>query len=140
MLVLSSLLFVWSGLILGVSFISTPVKFKAAHLSLAVALEVGKVTFHLFKYIEWAFFCVCILISLFVGLSFEYWLFFGVFFCLLFTESFYLLPWLDIRTEKIINGQSVERSILHKLFIISHLVKVILLLILASWILVRVWV
>src|SRR5690606_35153067 len=39
----------WLGLLLGVSFLATPVKFAAPTLTLAVALDVGRVTFGLFS-------------------------------------------------------------------------------------------
>jgi hypothetical protein len=39
---LSVLFILWAGLILGVSFIATPVKFMAQHLTMPVALEIGK--------------------------------------------------------------------------------------------------
>ena len=37
----------WLGKLLGVSLVSTPVKFQASSLDLPVALEVGRVTFEL---------------------------------------------------------------------------------------------
>jgi|TARA_R100000501_G_scaffold12618_1_gene23239 hypothetical protein len=53
----------WLGLILGVSFLATPVKFSAPSLTLPVALDVGRVTFSLFSRIE------MILAALFIVLS-----------------------------------------------------------------------
>ena len=50
---LPAIYLIWAGLILGVSFIATPVKFQAPHLTMPVALEVGKATFHLFNMIKW---------------------------------------------------------------------------------------
>ena len=44
---------IWLGLLVGVSFIATPVKFAAPTLELGPALDVGRVTFALFSKIEW---------------------------------------------------------------------------------------
>ena len=45
---------IWLGMLIGVSFLATPVKFVVADLSLPVALQVGQATFHLFAKVEWA--------------------------------------------------------------------------------------
>src|SRR5690606_30735313 len=42
----------WTGLLLGVSFLATPVKFLAPSLSLPVALDVGRQTFMVFNWVE----------------------------------------------------------------------------------------
>ncbi len=39
--VTSAILFIWAGLLLGVSFIATPAKFLAPSLPMAQALDVG---------------------------------------------------------------------------------------------------
>jgi|SRR5690606_4537027 len=43
---------VWIGALLGVSFLATPVKFLAPTLTLPVALDVGRQTFHWFNRVE----------------------------------------------------------------------------------------
>lgn len=45
--------YVWLGLVLGVSFLATPIKFRAESLTLPVALDVGSTTFHAFGRLEW---------------------------------------------------------------------------------------
>lgn len=54
-----TMFFIWSGAILGLSFIATPIKFKAEGLTLSVSIEIGKVTFHFFNKIEWFAFILC---------------------------------------------------------------------------------
>ena len=44
---------IWTGMVIGVSGLATPVKFQAVSLSLPVALEVGQVTFSAFNRVEW---------------------------------------------------------------------------------------
>lgn len=50
----SALAWLWLGLLIGVSFLATPVKFVVMDLTLPVALQVGAATFALFTKVEWA--------------------------------------------------------------------------------------
>ena len=43
----------WLGILLGVSFLATTVKFQAPSLDLPTALDVGRVTFALLSKVEW---------------------------------------------------------------------------------------
>ena len=54
-IVISLLMALWAGAIIGLSFIATPVKFQAPHLTTPVALEVGRYTFGLFSNVELGF-------------------------------------------------------------------------------------
>lgn len=43
----------WVGILIGISFIATPVKFQATSLKRPVALDIGRATFRFFSRIEW---------------------------------------------------------------------------------------
>lgn len=43
----------WLGLLIGVAFLATPVKFLAPCLTMAVAFDVGRYTFAAFNKVEW---------------------------------------------------------------------------------------
>ena len=45
--------YAWFGLVVGVSFLATPIKFRAQSLTLPVALDVGRTTFHAMTRLEW---------------------------------------------------------------------------------------
>lgn len=57
----------WLGLLIGVSFLATPVKFQAPSLTLATALEVGQATFALFTRVEWGLVVLLALAVAWVG-------------------------------------------------------------------------
>lgn len=127
--ILNVLLYLWAGLILGVSFIATPAKFKAAHLTLPIALEVGRATFSIFNKVEW-FICLSIIfISAMSSKSQFYWfLIFSLLFLLLL-ETFWLLPVLDIRADKVIAGEVIKSGLHHWVYIGAEVLKIILTLV-----------
>lgn len=129
---LPALYLIWSGLILGVSFIATPVKFQASHLTMPVALEVGKATFHLFNTVEW------VLIGLIVVLTTTFpnmrrkWPIFILIFGTLLAQTFWLLPTLDISADVVIAGDQPQPSHYHLIYIAFEILK-LLLAFFAAW-------
>ena len=104
-LAVTLLAWLWAGLVLGVSFVATPVKFLAPSLSLADALAVGRVTFEALKWIE----CVAV-----VALAATIWIanrrrrelaLFAVIVVILLCQYIWMLPVLDARVQTIIDGQ-----------------------------------
>ncbi len=117
---------IWIGLIAGVSFLATPVKFMAPSLSLPVALDVGRHTFGAFNKTEWV-----------VALALLGWLATTVRIAplalaaaivataLVALETAWLLPELDHRVGLIIAGQTPPPSRLHRAYIVVECIKLI---------------
>lgn len=121
---------VWLGMLIGVSFIATPVKFQAAGLSLPVALEVGQVTFALFSLIEWGVAWILVLAML-VAWPLHWRHGASLLLCLLVVlQGLWLLPQLDLRVAVIVAGGSVEPSYHHGAYALVEVVKALLLLVL----------
>ena len=123
------LAWLWAGLVLGVSFVATPVKFLAQSLSLADALEVGRVTFEALKWIE----CVAV-----VALAATIWTaaprcrelaLLGVIVVILLCQYAWMLPVLDARVQTIIDGQDLPPSSLHWIYTALEFVKVVVLVV-----------
>lgn len=107
----------WLGLLVGVSFIATPVKFNAESLSLPVGLDVGRATFGFFNTIEWIAFGALVVAVVFSGplvLPSAITALLGI---ILATQTVWLLPILDERIAAIIAGQTVPHSIDHFIYI-----------------------
>ncbi len=113
----------WIGLLVGVSFLATPVKFMAPSLSLPVALDVGRQTFAVFNRVEWLL-AAGLLVALLVrprnhaataGAALAS--------VLVVLEAAWLLPALDQRVGMIIAGQPVPPSHLHDVYIGVELLK-----------------
>lgn len=129
---IAALLFIWAGLLFGVSFVATPVKFLAPSLTLAQALDVGRWTFHVLAWIEWAFVFVAILL-LFkaqqsdrpgIGIVAAVVALVAI---VLAAENFILRPLLDNRVLRIIAGESVQPSHWHNVYIALEALRLILL-------------
>ncbi|AKH98804.1 protein of unknown function (DUF4149) [Hoeflea sp. IMCC20628] len=118
----------WLGMLLGVSFIATPVKFQAPSLSLPVALEIGRVTFSLFSKIEWATAALLILSGLACKRRILSLLFCAGLAAILTAETSWLLPILDIRVEAIISGTPTPADWHHFLYVGLEMIKATLLI------------
>ncbi len=129
----------WLGMLLGVSFLATPVKFLAPSLSLPVALDVGRQTFAVFNAVE---VLLAVLLLLAASLGLRLWpgrhnngplIISLVLLALVLVQTFWLLPVLDARVEIILQGETPPQSFLHWAYIGVDLVKVAL-LVGAGWI------
>jgi hypothetical protein len=129
----AAILFVWAGLLIGVSFVATPAKFLAPSLPLAQALDVGRWTFHVLAWIEWALVAVVALllaltwrsggvrIGLAAGLV-------AMAVTVLAAESLVLRSLLDARVVRIIAGESVPTSPWHNVYIALEALRLALIL------------
>lgn len=113
----------WLGMLLGVSFLATPVKFQAPWPDLPVALEVGRVTFAVFARVEWG-------LALLLGIAVvpprrprAQILVAAVAILIVVLQTLWLLPVLDVRVEAVIAGRPMPSSIHHLLYAGMEAVK-----------------
>ncbi|MBX3537926.1 MAG: hypothetical protein KF735_09830 [Chelatococcus sp.] len=119
----------WLGVLFGVSFLATPVKFQAPSLDLPVALDVGRVTFALLSKTEWVFCAILFVTTLFTLRSRRVRLGVVVLLALLLlVQALWLLPVLDARVSQIIAGMTVSGTSHHILYIGAEALKFLLLL------------
>ncbi len=127
--------YVWLGLVVGVSFIATPVKFRAESLTLPVALDVGRTTFHLFGKVEWALTVILAVAAYLVRdqLSLADWALVGLVVMIIVLQGGWLIPRLDVRVAAVIADQPLPPSHLHTVYAGAEAVKAIALLLLGLW-------
>ena len=117
---------VWAGMLVGVSFLATPVKFAAPGLTLPVALEVGHVTFHLFSRVEWVLGAALLLTALFgssqlrLGIA-------ALLAIVLALQALWLLPVLDERVAAVVAGSPLPPTSHHTLYAAAEGAKTLLL-------------
>lgn len=130
--ILPAIYLIWAGLILGVSFIATPVKFEAPHLTMPVALEVGKATFHLFNLIEWCVIVAAMILTAISSKTSQNWPIAILLLSIVMLQTFWLLPVLDVRTDEVIAGGTPDPGHYHWFYIIAEIFKLVL-TIMAAW-------
>ncbi len=112
---------IWLGLVIGVSFVATPIKFTAPSLDLPTALEVGRVTFRLLMRIEWLL--ALVLVGLIWGSRLRLPWSALVVLAIVVVEASWLLPSLGVRTDAIRSGATPPASNLHTFFVAAELLK-----------------
>lgn len=120
----------WAGLLAGVSFLATPVKFHAESLSLPVALDVGRATFRVFSGIEQIMAILLLLAVLLAGG--RRWSLLSVLLLggILVTQAAWLLPALDDRIAAVIAGVAPPPSLHHMAYAAAEAAKLALLAVL----------
>lgn len=127
--------YVWFGLVLGVSLLATPIKFRAKSLTRPVALDVGRTTFHAFGKLEWVLSVALVVITFQVRDSLEPvdWFLIALVLVIVVGQTLWLIPRLDVRVAAVIAGEEVPRSRLHSLYAGAEFVKALALLLLGAW-------
>lgn len=122
---------IWLGLLIGVSFLATPIKFAAPSLDLPVALDVGRHTFALFNRIEIGL-GLALLFATIAGLRRPgaVWPL-ALMLVVLAGQTFWLLPALDERVETIMQGGMPPASPMHSFYVGAEVVKLLCLVALA---------
>lgn len=124
----------WCGLIIGVSFIATPVKFTAPLIDFKEALDLGRVTFGLFGPIELVL-SFLLLVAAMVSAAPRWTSLLPLLaaFCLMLTlsENLWLRPLLDERLLAILADRPVAQSDLHLIYVAFQALKLPLLLAMA---------
>ncbi len=127
--------YVWLGMVLGVSFLATPIKFRAESLTLPVALDVGRTTFHAFGKVEWVLSLV--LVALAVRSRTELqpvdWFLIALVLIIVVGQALWLIPRLDLRVAAIIAGETPPPSHLHTVYAGAEFAKAMVLLLIGSW-------
>jgi hypothetical protein len=136
---LAVFLLIWAGMLIGVSAIATPVKFGAPLLTLPVALDVGRTTFHAFSRIE----CVLGVVAALTGgftrprPSLLQWSVITLVMLIVALQALWLLPALDARVTAVIAGSRAPPGIEHRFYILADVFKLCMLLAIAIPITVR---
>lgn len=117
----SALALVWLGILIGVSFLATPIKFTAPSLDLPTALEVGRVTFRLLARVEWTLAILLVASAWFYRQRLPWSVY--LVFAIVILEWTWLLPTLGARTDIIRAGGSVPASSLHQVFVLGEVLE-----------------
>ena len=116
---------VWIGLIVGLSFIETPLKFLAPGITTPLGLGIGRLVFTSLSVAGW----IILIILTVIGQvrpreSARGWLVIGALWVIMIVESFVIRPALAARSDVIIAGGDPGESWLHYGYIAAELLLV----------------
>lgn len=127
MIVLSAATFTWLGMVLAISFLEAPLKFRAPGITLPLGLGIGRIVFAALNRVEVALLlvlCVALVAGprppALVALV-------GVLAVLLGAQLGLVRPALRRRSERVLAGEDVPRSRQHLVYVALELVKVVVL-------------
>ena len=117
---------IWLGMVLGISFLEAPLKFKAPNMTVTLGLGIGKLVFTALNKIELIF---SVLILGWILWQYQN-LNTNTLFILIFVislvviQSFWLLPILNTRVDNLLKGLEVAHSNHHFYYVAFEIVKV----------------
>ena len=116
--------FVWLGMVLAISFLETPLKFRAPGITVPLGLGIGRLVFRALNTVQ-VILSVALITALLSGApGAAEWTLLVVTAALLATQTVLLRPRLDRRAQKIITGRSPPPSRLHLIYIGLECLKV----------------
>lgn len=130
-LLLAIVALTWAGMVIGVSGLATPIKFHAPSITLPVALDVGRVTFHLFSRVEWGLTLLLVLAAAAARPRgvWAIWVPAGLVAVLVFLQAVWLIPALDARIGAVIAGSALPPSSDHHIYVVTDAAKLIALMV-----------
>ena len=114
---------IWLGMILGVSFVATPLKFQAPSVSLEIGLDIGRLVFGIFNKIEIVLAFLMVVLVLMSKQMNGFIIALGTACLALTAQSIWLLPILVAHIELILQGQQPQGSGLHTIYVGLEVLK-----------------
>ncbi len=124
---------IWLGMIIGISFIETPLKFTAPNMTTKLGLGIGQIIFKFLNKAELIFSLLLIAFYTYAGKKLvgkKAVIVYSILACILIAQTFWLLPMLDVRVYRVLNNLPNPNSYIHHAYVIGEVNKLILLFIL----------
>lgn len=127
-LLLVAALFLWAGLVVGISFLEAPLKFTAPHITTVLGVGIGRIVFAALNKLELTVCAVALLSAAFLRTPARVWWGLGVLSLVLLVQTVGLLPALDARALALQAGWEVAPTLLHPSYIGLEITKLLTLL------------
>lgn len=114
----------WLGMIVGISFVATPLKFLAPGVTLGIGLDIGRLVFGVFNKIEIAFALLMAFLILLGKKKDKSLVAFGLVGLALALQTIWLLPALVERIQWVLEGQQLSPSSLHSIYVGLEALKI----------------
>ncbi|WP_199571871.1 hypothetical protein [Streptomyces murinus] len=126
--VATAITFVWLGMVLAISFLEAPLKFRAPGVTVPVGLGIGRLVFRALNTVEAAF-AVVMIVAVAVGAA-PAWIIgpTAAAAVLLLAQLAAVRPYLNRRSDRVLAGENLPRSRSHLWYVALELLKVAALL------------
>ncbi|MEU3417117.1 hypothetical protein AB0F39_01025 [Streptomyces murinus] len=126
--VATAITFVWLGMVLAISFLEAPLKFRAPGVTVPVGLGIGRLVFRALNTVE-AVFAVVVIVAVAVGAA-PAWIIgpTAAAAVLLLAQLAAVRPYLNRRSDRVLAGENLPRSRSHLWYVALELLKVAALL------------
>ncbi|OBJ40951.1 hypothetical protein A5630_24005 [Mycolicibacterium mucogenicum] len=121
--------FVWLGMVLAISFLEAPLKFRAPNVTLPIGLGIGRLVFRALNTVELVFAAAIVLAALMNRPSVTVMAAFAVAVGALAVQLIAVRPGLNRRSDEVLAGREGPRSRGHYAYVVLELVKVVALLV-----------
>jgi hypothetical protein len=119
--------FIWLGMVLAISFLETPLKFRAPGITVPLGLGIGRLEFRALAVVELALAGVLTAALVVGGPTTAVIILASLLWAVLVVQVAVLLPRLDRRARFILSGGNLPRSRLHLAYVALDGIKVVLL-------------
>jgi len=122
-----SSIYLWMGFVLAISFLEAWLKFQAPGITIPLGLGIGRLVFFALNKTEWFFAVLILLMQIKSGNWKQIRMEWSALLIILLLQTFWLLPLLDVRAEKVIQMVEIEPSNLHYYYVALEMIKVLIL-------------
>lgn len=122
-----SSIYLWLGFVLAISFLEAWLKFQAPGITIPLGLGIGRLVFFALNKTEWFFAVLILLMQIKSGNWKQIRMEWSALLIILLLQTFWLLPLLDVRAEKVIQMVEIEPSNLHYYYVALEMIKVLIL-------------
>ncbi|MBB4601408.1 hypothetical protein HNQ93_001231 [Hymenobacter luteus] len=127
-------LFVWAGMVAGISFLEAPLKFTAPRITIPLGLGIGRIVFAALNKVELGLAAVAVASGIYLRVPTRMGGTLGVVVTILALQTLWLLPALDVRALALLAGHPAPPSSLHTVYIGLEVVKLLTLLLTGCWV------
>ena len=121
--------FVWLGMVLAISFLEAPLKFRAPNVTLPIGLGIGRLVFRALNTVELVFAAAIVLAALMNRPSVTVMVALAVAVGALVVQLVAVRPGLNRRSDEVLAGREGPRSRGHYAYVALEMIKVIALLV-----------
>lgn len=118
----------WLGMVLAISFLEAPLKFRAPGITVPIGLGIGRLVFRALNIVESVLALLLVSAFLVLGPSGASWVWLGIAVTILAVQILVVRPPLSRRSDRVLAGEDMPRSHAHLWYVGLEVLKVVALL------------